>query len=173
MSTPSQPVIVVVGSLHYDIMVDAPDRPRKGETVAGHAWRPKFGGKGGNQAIAAARLGADVAILGRVGEDPFGRELVVNLRDNGVDTSRVEAVTHVPTGSAFITVTPDGENAIVVSPGANRRFGPAEVRAASEDLRKARLLLAQLEVEVEAVEMAAYIVAGNGGRFLLTLAPPR
>jgi ribokinase len=79
----------------------------------------------------------------------------------------------VPTGSAFITVTPDGENAIVVSPGANRRFGPAEVRAASEDLRKARLLLAQLEVEVEAVEMAAYTVAGNGGRVLLNLAPPR
>ena len=165
--------VFVIGSINQDFVLKSERRPEPGETVTGAELALFPGGKGGNQAIAAARLGADVAILGRVGEDPFGRELVVNLRDNGVDTSRVEAVTDVPTGSAFITVTPDGENAIVVSPGANRRFGPAEVRAASEDLRKARLLLAQLEVEVEAVEMAAYIVAGNGGRFLLNLAPPR
>lgn len=165
--------VFVVGSINQDFVLKVERRPEPGETVTGAELALFPGGKGGNQAIAAARLGADVAILGRVGEDPFGRELVVNLRDNGVDTSRVEAVTDVPTGSAFITVTPDGENAIVVSPGANRRFGPAEIRAASEDLRKARLLLAQLEVEVEAVEMAAYIVAGTGGRFLLNLAPPR
>ena len=165
--------VFVVGSINQDFVLKVERRPEPGETVTGAELALFPGGKGGNQAIAAARLGADVAILGRVGEDPFGRELVVNLRDNGVDTSRVEAVTDVPTGSAFITVTPDGENAIVVSPGANRRFGPAEIRAASEDLRKARLLLAQLEVEVEAVEMAAYIVAGNGGRVLLNLAPPR
>lgn len=165
--------VFVVGSINQDFVLKVERRPEPGETVTGAELALFPGGKGGNQAIAAARLGADVAILGRVGEDPFGRELVVNLRDNGVDTSRVEAVTDVPTGSAFITVTPDGENAIVVSPGANRRFGPAEVRAASEDLRKARLLLAQLEVEVEAVEMAAYTVAGNGGRVLLNLAPPR
>jgi ribokinase len=165
--------VFVVGSINQDFVLKVERRPEPGETVTGAELALFPGGKGGNQAIAAARLGADVAILGRVGEDPFGRELVVNLRDNGVDTSRVEAVADVPTGSAFITVTPDGENAIVVSPGANRRFGPAEIRAASEDLRKARLLLAQLEVEVEAVEMAAYIVAGNGGRFLLNLAPPR
>ena len=165
--------VFVVGSINQDFVLKVERRPEPGETVTGAELALFPGGKGGNQAIAAARLGADVAILGRVGEDPFGRELVVNLRDNGVDTSRVEAVTDVPTGSAFITVTPDGENAIVVSPGANRRFGPAEIRAACEDLRKARLLLAQLEVEVEAVEMAAYTVAGNGGRVLLNLAPPR
>ena len=165
--------VFVVGSINQDFVLKVERRPEPGETVTGAELALFPGGKGANQAIAAARLGADVAILGRVGEDPFGRELVVNLRDNGVDTSRVEAVTDVPTGSAFITVTPDGENAIVVSPGANRRFGLAEVRAASEDLRKARLLLAQLEVEVEAVEMAAYTVAGNGGRVLLNLAPPR
>ena len=165
--------VFVVGSINQDFVLKVERRPEPGETVTGAELALFPGGKGANQAIAAARLGADVAILGRVGEDPFGRELVVNLRDNGVDTSRVEAVADVPTGSAFITVTADGENAIVVSPGANRRFGPAEVRAASEDLRKARLLLAQLEVEVEAVEMAAYTVAGNGGRVLLNLAPPR
>ena len=165
--------VFVVGSINQDFVLKVERRPEPGETVTGAELTLFPGGKGANQAIAAARLGAEVAMLGRVGEDPFGGELVENLRSNGVNTSRVEAVSGAPTGSAFITLTPDGENAIVVSPGANRRFGPAEIRAASEDLRKARLLLAQLEVEVEAVEMAAYTVAGNGGRVLLNLAPPR
>jgi ribokinase len=148
-------------------------RPEPGETVTDAELSLFPGGKGANQAVAAARLGADVAMLGRVGEDAFGTELVKNLRDNGVDTSRVETVPDAPTGSAFITVTPDGENAIVVSPGANRRFGPEEVEAAAGDLKKSRVLVAQLEVEVEAVETAARLVEEAGGRFLLNLAPPR
>jgi ribokinase len=165
--------VFVVGSINQDFVLKVERRPEPGETVTGAELALFPGGKGANQAIAAARLGAEVAMLGRVGEDPFGRELVENLRDNGIDTSRVEAVAGAPTGSAFITVTPDGENAIVVSPGANRRFGPNDVEAVSEDLRKARLLLVQLEVEVEAIETAALIVTGNGGRFLLNLAPAR
>ena len=75
MTASNKPVVVVVGSLHYDIMVDAPDRPRKGETVTGYAWRPKFGGKGGNQAVAAAKAGAEVRMAGAVGADEFGRFL--------------------------------------------------------------------------------------------------
>lgn len=165
--------VFVVGSINQDFVLKVERRPEPGETVTGAELALFPGGKGANQAIAAARLGAEVAMLGRVGEDPFGEKLVENLRDNGVDTSRVEAVTDAPTGSAFITVTPDGENAIVVSPGANRRFGPDEVGAASEDLRKVRLLVAQLEVSLDAVETAARIVTGNGVRFLLNLAPPR
>jgi ribokinase len=165
--------VFVVGSINQDFVLKVDRRPKPGETVTDAELALYPGGKGANQAIAAARLGAEVAMLGRVGDDPFGGELVENLRDNGVDTSQIEAVADAPTGSAFITVTPDGENAIVVSPGANRSFGADEVRAAFEDLREARLLLAQLEVEVEAVEMAAHIVAGSGRRFLLNLAPPR
>src|SRR5215210_4918022 len=165
--------VFVVGSINQDFVLRVERRPEPGETVTDAELALYPGGKGANQAIAAARLGAEVAMLGRVGEDSFGEELVKNLRDNGVDTSRVETVSGAPTGSAFITVTPDGENAIVVSPGANRRFGPDEVGAASEDLERARVLVAQLEVEVEAVEMAARIVAANEGRFLLNLAPPR
>jgi len=165
--------VFVVGSINQDFVLKVERRPGPGETVTDAELALFPGGKGANQAIAAARLGAEVAMLGRVGEDSFGKELAENLRDNGVDTSRVEIVTDAPTGSAFITVTPEGENAIVVSPGANRRFGPDEVEAASEDLERARVLVAQLEVEVEAVEMAARIVAGTGGRFLLNLAPPR
>lgn len=165
--------VFVVGSINQDFVLKVERRPEPGETVTGAELSLFPGGKGANQAVAAARLGAEVAMLGRVGEDSFGVELVENLRDNGVETNRIEAFPDAPTGSAFITVTPDGENAIVVSPGANRSFGPDEVEAASEDLERAWVLVAQLEVEVEAVETAARIVAGNGGRLLLNLAPPR
>ena len=79
------PLVTVFGSLHYDIMVEAPDRPRKGETVTGHAWHPKCGGKGGNQAVSAARAGVRAAMIGAVGDDDFGRALLGNLDRAGVD----------------------------------------------------------------------------------------
>ena len=165
--------VFVVGSINQDFVLQVERRPEPGETVTDAELALFPGGKGANQAIAAARLEAEVAILGRVGEDTFGAGLVKNLRDNNVDTSHVEAIRETPTGSAFITVTPDGENAIVVSPGANRRFGADEVEAAAGELREARVLVAQLEVQVEAVEAAAHIVSSNGGRFLFNTAPPR
>lgn len=165
--------VFVVGSINQDFVLKVGRRPEPGETVTGAELYLFPGGKGANQAVAAARLGADVAMLGRVGGDAFGSGLVENLRHNGVDTSRVEAIPDAPTGSAFITVTPDGENAIVVSPGANRSFGPKVAEAAAGDLRRARVLAAQLEVEISAVETAARIVSDNGGRFLFNLAPPR
>jgi ribokinase len=165
--------VFVVGSINQDFVLRVERRPGPGETVTDAELSLFPGGKGANGAIAAARLGAEVAMLGRVGEDAFGAELVDNLRENGVDASRIEAVPDAPTGSAFVTVTPDGENAIVVSPGANRRFGPDEVEAATDNLRKARVVVAQLEVSLEAVEKAAYIATEAGGRFLLNLAPPR
>jgi ribokinase len=165
--------VFVVGSVNQDFVLKVERRPEPGETVTDAELAFFPGGKGANQAIAAARLGVEVAMLGRVGEDPFGGDLVKNLRDNGVDASRVETVPEAPTGSAFITVTPDGENAIIVSPGANRCFGPEEVEAASEDLQQAQVLLAQLEVGIEAIEAAARLVDESGGRVLLNLAPPR
>ena len=165
--------VFVIGSINQDFVLKVERRPEPGETVTGADLTLSPGGKGANQAIAAARLGAEVAMLGSVGEDPFGAELVENLRNNGVSTSRVEAISGAPTGSAFITVTPDGENAIVVSPGANRSFGPGEVETAAGDLREARVLVAQLEVSVEAVEAAARLAVESGTRFLLNLAPPR
>jgi ribokinase len=165
--------VFVVGSINQDFVLKVERRPEPGETVSGAELSLFPGGKGANQAVAAARLGAEVKILGRVGEDAFGAELVKNLRDNEVDTSLVEVIPDAPTGSAFITVTPDGENAIVVSAGANRHFGPDEVEASSKDLRKVGVLLAQLEVSIGAVEKAARVVTDSGGRFLLNLAPPR
>ena len=165
--------VFVVGSINQDFVLRVERRPEPGETVTGAELSLLPGGKGANQAVAAARLGAEVAMFGRVGGDAFGVDLVENLRENGVDTSRVETLSGASTGSAFITVTPDGENTIIVSPGANRNFGPDEVEAASAGLKEAGILLAQLEVDIEAVEQAARIVTGNGGRFLLNLAPPR
>ena len=165
--------VFVVGSINQDFILRVERRPEPGETITGAELSLFPGGKGANQAVAAARLGAEVVMFGRVGEDPFGEELIKNLRDNGVDTSRVETLSGVPTGSAFITVTPDGENTIIVSPGANRSFGPEEIEAADEDLRRTRVLVAQLEIDVEAVEAAARVVQEAGRRFLLNLAPPR
>ena len=165
--------VFVVGSINQDFVLRVERRPEPGETVTGAELALFPGGKGANQAIAAARLGAEVSMFGRVGEDPFGEELVKNLHDNRVDTSRVETLSGAPTGSAFITVTPDGENTIIVSPGANRSFGPEEIEAANEDLRRTGVLVAQLEVNVEAVETAARVVEEAGGRFLLNLVPPR
>ncbi len=165
--------VFVVGSINQDFVLRVAHRPEPGETVTDAELSLHPGGKGANQAVAAARLGAGVAMFGRVGEDAFGRELVENLRENGVDTGHVRSVPEAPTGSAFVTVTPDGENAIVVSPGANRRFGPEEVETAARDLEAARVLVAQLEVGVEAVEEAARAVSDAGGRFLFNLAPPR
>lgn len=162
--------VFVVGSINQDFLLRVEHRPRPGETVTDARLSLHPGGKGANVAVAAARLGAEVAMLGRVGEDSFGEELIENLRNNGVDTSRIEATPEAPTGSAFITLTPDGENAIVVSPGANRCLGPIEVEAAAEELHRAHVVVAQLEVSVEAVERVAGSAAG---RFLLNLAPPR
>ncbi|MBV9455792.1 MAG: ribokinase, partial [Rubrobacter sp.] len=124
--------VFVLGSINQDFVLRVSRRPKPGETVTDAELSLHPGGKGANQAVAAARLGAKVMMFGRVGEDAFGRGLVENLRKNGVDITHVKTIFEVPTGSAFVTVTPDGENAIVVSPGANRWFGTREVDATTE-----------------------------------------
>ena len=116
MSRNQRPAVVVVGSLHFDIMVDAPRRPRKGETVTGHAWRPKFGGKGGNQAVAAAKAGADARMAGAVGDDDFGKFLLKALGESGVDASHVSVLPGTGTSE---TVPNDWcELNLIGSPGA-------------------------------------------------------
>ncbi|RUX52052.1 ribokinase [Mesorhizobium sp. M4A.F.Ca.ET.050.02.1.1] len=124
MSVSSRPVVVVVGSLHYDIMVDAPDRPRKGETVTGFGWRPKFGGKGGNQAVAAARAGAAVRMAGAVGDDDFGRFLLANLAAAGVDALRVTRVDGHGSGMSVAISDSGGDYGAVIVSGANTAVDP-------------------------------------------------
>jgi ribokinase len=164
------PAIVVVGSLNLDLVVRVARLPGPGETVSGGDVFRNPGGKGANQAVAAARLGRGVAMVGCVGDDQAGRELLASLRADGVGTAHVRAVGGVPSGRAFITVSDDGENQIVVSPGANARLTPEDVGAAGSALRAAAVTLLQLEVPLEAVAAA---VRAAGGRVVLNPAPVR
>jgi ribokinase len=125
----NRPQVTVLGSLNMDISVTVPRLPEPGATVLGSAARFTPGGKGANQAVAAARLGAGVRMAGCVGDDDFGRQLLAALREEGVDASGVRTVTGVPTGLAMISVDQAGENLITVAPGANHEVGPVEVGA--------------------------------------------
>jgi ribokinase len=147
-------------------------RPAPGETVTDASLATHNGGKGANQAAAAALLGTSVAFLGRVGDDGFGGPLVRALADKGVDTTLVREVPGSSTGAAFITVTPDGENAITVAPGANRSLTAGDVDDVSETITEAQVLVAQMEVPPEVVLRAVEVAAGSGTRALVNLAPP-
>src|ERR671915_1363894 len=164
--------VFVVGSINQDFVLKVERRPKPGETVTDAVLSTHNGGKGGNQAAAAALLGASVALLGRVGDDGFGGPLVRSLADKGVATSLVQEVPGSSTGAAFITVTPDGENAITVAPGANRRLTTEDVDNASESIGEAQVLVAQMEVPSEVVVRSVEVAAECGTRALVNLAPP-
>jgi ribokinase len=156
--------VVVLGSANADLVVEVDRRPAAGETVLGSDTAVLPGGKGANTAVAAARLGADVAFLGAVGDDPYGDLLVDSLRSAGVDTSLVRRSGR-PTGIAYITVTPDGENSIVVSPGANSALTRDDVTL------DAGVLVASLEVPVAVVAHAIEVAAAKGIRSVVNLSP--
>jgi len=164
--------VVVVGSINQDFVLNVERRPEPGETVTDADLSKGNGGKGANQAAAAALLGASVLFLGRVGDDGFGEPLVEALADKGVDTRLIAAAPDSATGTAFITVTPDGENAITVAPGANRRLTVEDVDGVSEPIGEARVLVAQMEVPPEVVLRAVEVAAASGTRALVNLAPP-
>lgn len=163
--------LLVVGSANADLVIDVERRPGAGETVLGGDLAVHPGGKGANQAVAAARLGARTALLARVGDDAHGRLLLDSQRAAGVDPAGV-LVGGAPTGVALITVDPSGDNSIVVSPGANGRLTPADVRAAGSLLQASRVVSAQLEIPLETVvEVVRNLPAGS--RFVLNPSPPR
>ncbi|MEU8122308.1 ribokinase [Spirillospora sp. NPDC049024] len=163
--------VAVVGSLNADLVVGVERRPAPGETVLGSDLATHPGGKGANQAVAAARLGARTAIVGRVGDDGHGELLRAALAADGVDLAHLVTTPGVPTGVALITVGPDGDNSIVVSPGANARLGPADVEAARALIESAPVVSLQMEVPPAAVEAAAGVAAGAGRRVVLNLSP--
>ncbi len=165
--------VFVVGSINQDFVLKVERRPEPGETVTDAALSTHNGGKGANQAAAVALLGASVAFLGRVGDDDLGEPLLNALREKGVETAFTKEASDAQTGAAFITVTPDGENAIVVAPGANRRLTPEDVDAAADGIREARVLVAQMEIPAESVLRAAEIADAAETRVVLNLAPPR
>ncbi|MGK5630108.1 ribokinase, partial [Streptomyces sp. URMC 123] len=163
--------LLVVGSANADLVVGVERRPGAGETVLGSDLAVHPGGKGANQAVAAARLGARTALLARVGDDAHGRLLLDAQRAAGVDTSAV-LVGGAPTGVALITVDPSGDNSIVVSPGANARLSPEDVRAAEPLLAAARVVSLQMEIPRETVVAAARAAARAGTRVVLNPSPP-
>jgi ribokinase len=163
--------IVVIGSLNTDLVTKAPRLPRPGETLAGSAFQVVPGGKGANQAVAAARLGAEVAMVGRVGEDVFGPRLLAGLADHGVNIQHVQRDKEAPTGTATIIVDESGENAIVIVPGANGRVAPGDVDAAQALLSEARLLILQFEIPLPTVEYAMDVAARHELKIILNPAP--
>ena len=165
--------VFVVGSINQDFVLSVERRPEPGETVTEAQLSKGNGGKGANQAAAAALLGASVAFLGRVGDDGFGEPLIEALADKGVDTGLIEASPDSSTGIAFITLTPDGENAITVAPGANRSLSVEDVDGASDAIGDAQVIVAQMEVPFEVVLRAVEVAARRGTRALLNLAPTR
>ena len=160
--------IVVVGSLNHDLTVITPSHPRPGETVLGIRHYSDNGGKGANQAMAAARLGGSVAMVGRVGDDGHGRGLRDALLAEGVDVTGLGVEPGVTTGLAVITIDASAENTIVVSPGANATLGREQIEASQDLISGARVVLAQLEVPMEAVVAAARLTTGT---FCLNPAP--
>lgn len=163
--------LLVVGSANADLVIGVERRPGAGETVLGSDLALHPGGKGANQAVAAARLGARTALLARVGDDAHGRLLLDSQRDAGVDTVGV-LVGGAPTGVALITVDPSGDNSIVVSPGANGRLAPEDIRSAVSLLHVSRVVSAQLEIPLETVvEVVRNLPEGT--RFVLNPSPPR
>jgi ribokinase len=161
-----RPKVTVLGSLNMDISVTVPRLPAPGATVLGGTARFTPGGKGANQAVAAARLGADVRMVGCVGDDDFGRQLLAALRAEGINADAVRTVPSVPTGLAMIAVDETGENLIVVAPGANHQVGPADVaKAATND---DDILVLSAEIPAPAIEQA---LAQTPGRKILNLAP--
>ena len=167
------PLVTVFGSLHYDIMVDAPDRPRKGETVTGHAWHPKCGGKGGNQAVSAARAGMRVAMIGAVGDDDFGRALLANLDRAGVDRRFVRLAPGAGSGMSVAIFDESGDYGAVIVSGSNLTLGDRDIAAASKVVAQTSVLLLQNEIPEAANIAAARAVKRHGCRVLLNAAPAR
>ena len=167
------PQITVVGSLNMDLVIKAPKLPETGETVTGGQFGTFPGGKGANQAVAAARLGAQVTMVGCVGGDAFGAQLRSGLARDGIDISHVRRDSDAASGVVFITVDARGRNTLVVAPGANSRLTPADVDAAADAIGSSRFLLVQLEIPLEVVVHAAQVARRAGCRVILDPAPAR
>jgi ribokinase len=167
-----QKSIVVVGSINLDLVASADRIPQVGETVIGRTFTTFFGGKGANQAVAVARLGYPVSMVGNVGNDAFGIQLRDGLKDAGVNTEYVGTV-EGSSGTALITTGPNGENSIVVVPGANAQLTPKSLERAALLLKQAGFFLAQLEVPLETVEYLAEFAERHDIPLMLDPAPAR
>jgi ribokinase len=156
-----------------DLVVRAPRHPQPGETILGSNFQTFPGGKGANQAVAAARMGGQVRMIGRVGSDSFGEELLATLQKNEVDTQHVLRTSNVSSGVALITLDETGQNTIVVAQGANARLSPQDIHNAREAFSGASILLLQLEIPLETVMTAVDLARQEGMGIILNPAPAR
>ena len=165
--------IVVVGSSNMDLVAKAPRIPVLGETLTGTDFFMVPGGKGANQAVAAAKLGAEVIFVAKLGKDVFASKSLENFASVNINTKHIEQLDGVPSGTAIIAVDDDGENIIIVIPGANGQLKPADVEKAKSDISNAAVVVAQLEVPMETVMQAAKIAKENSVTFILDPAPAK
>ncbi|GCD81018.1 MAG: ribokinase [Geobacillus sp.] len=166
----TKPVITVVGSINMDLVTIASRFPSQGETILGEEFHLIPGGKGANQAVAAARLGAEVHMIGAVGTDPFGNELLRSLEREGVHIDNVKPVTHKGTGIASITIS-EQDNRIIVVPGANHALRPEDIDRYEEIIAKSDVCVLQLEIPLSVVERAVFLAKKHHVRVILNPAP--
>ncbi len=163
--------VIVVGSSNMDLVIRVPRLPLPGETLAGRDFGSIPGGKGANQAVAAARLGAQVSFVSCIGDDGYGKTLLAGFADDGIDTARVRVSPRAPTGVALITVSDEGTNTIVVAPGANAELRADDVQASEPAIAQAAVVLCQLETPLETVTAAIELARRHGARAVLNPAP--
>lgn len=169
----TKPRILVVGSANTDMVIRLDRLPKAGETLLGGRFTIAAGGKGANQAVAAARAGGDVVLVGRVGADMFGAETLPRLARDGIDTRRIARDVKAPSGVALIFVSKNGENSIAVAPGANGCLCPADIRRSGEEFVRAAVMVVQLETPLAAVREAIALAAANRVPVILNPAPAR
>lgn len=165
------PGILVIGSSNTDMVIFSGHLPLPGETIIGGKFLMNPGGKGANQAVAAARLGGNVTFVARVGNDIFGQEAVENFLKEGINASNISIDPQNPSGVALITVDEKGENSIVVASGANMTLDESDINNASDELAMSEIVLMQLEIPVETVVYAARMASGMGKKVILNPAP--
>lgn len=165
------PTIAVVGSSNMDLVVKSNRIPVTGETILGGDFIMVPGGKGANQAVAAAKLGAQVFFIAKLGDDIFGLQSLNNFKKEGVNTKYVLQTQDAPSGVALIMVDDEGNNVIVVAPGANHKLTPEDVKGAESDIASSGALVAQLEVPIETIEFAAGLANKSNVPFILDPAP--
>lgn len=165
-------LLIVLGTVNRDHVIFVDHHPLPGETILGHSYETGTGGKGSNQAVAAARAGASVMFVTAVGDDSAGAEMLADLEAKGVDVSRAAVMDSMPSGVALITVSADGENSIIVAPGASALLDPIRVNESIADIAGARsVVLTQLELPLAVVESACLAAHRAGSRIVLNLSP--
>ncbi len=168
-----KPIVVVVGSSNMDLVCKSERIPVVGETILGGDFLMVPGGKGANQAVAAAKLGAEVFFIARLGDDIFGAKSLENFKNVGLNAKHVLRTSDAPSGVALIMVDEKGNNSIVVAPGANSKLSAEDIEKARADIASAGALVAQLEVPLETIEHAADLVKSSNVPFVLDPAPAR